>query len=228
MAVCKCRRVSPDSTVTSPIPIQRMWTGWLPPFATLVHKGRRSGKVYRTPVNVFNATVDGKPGFAILLTYGPDRDWLKNITAAGGCRMRHNGKTFDVGNPKVVSKAEAASHMNLQDAIGLRPAAVRAGGVADADSLRPHDAHRRDPGAAGRPARQPGQRRGQLRRSHRLAGRVDQRRDPGRKARRRCGVRLHRALRAKRDPERPDDSAGAGHATRCTAGRVRTASTRPR
>ena len=30
--------------------------------------------------------VDGKPGVAILLTYGPDRDWLKNLTAAGGGR----------------------------------------------------------------------------------------------------------------------------------------------
>lgn len=93
-------------------PIQRLWTGWLPPFATLEHKGRRSGKVYRTPVNVFKATVDGKPGFAIMLTYGPDRDWLKNIRAAGGCRMRHNGRSFDVGDPRVVSKAEAASHLD--------------------------------------------------------------------------------------------------------------------
>lgn len=45
--------------------------------------GRRSGKPYRTPVNVFSTGVDGKPGVAILLTYGPDRDWLKNPT---GCR----------------------------------------------------------------------------------------------------------------------------------------------
>ncbi|APA77826.1 MULTISPECIES: nitroreductase family deazaflavin-dependent oxidoreductase [Mycobacterium avium complex (MAC)] len=92
-------------------PIQRMWAGWLPPFGIVEHVGRRSGKPYRTPVNLFNADVDGKPGVAILLTYGPDRDWLKNLTAAGGGRIRSRGKTFGVADPRVVSKAEAASHL---------------------------------------------------------------------------------------------------------------------
>ncbi len=73
-------------------PIQRMWAGWLPPFAIVEHVGRRSGKPYRTPVNVFSTNVDGKPGVAILLTYGPDRDWLKNLTTAGGGQMRHKGR----------------------------------------------------------------------------------------------------------------------------------------
>jgi deazaflavin-dependent oxidoreductase (nitroreductase family) len=52
-------------------PIQRMWAGRLPSFGILEHVGRRSCKPYRTPVNVFSADVDGKPGVAILLTYGP-------------------------------------------------------------------------------------------------------------------------------------------------------------
>lgn len=77
-------------------PIQRLWAGWLPAFAILEHVGRRSGKPYRTPLNVFSADVDGRAGVAILLTYGPNRDWLKNITAAGGGRMRRYGKTFGV------------------------------------------------------------------------------------------------------------------------------------
>jgi len=47
-------------------------------------------------------------GVAILLTYGPDRDWLKNLTAAGGGRMQRRGRTFAVTDPRVVSKAEAA------------------------------------------------------------------------------------------------------------------------
>jgi hypothetical protein len=57
-------------------PIQRMWAGWLPPFAILEHVGRRSGTPYRTPVNAFNATVDGKPGVAIRRrrrTHAPQR-----------------------------------------------------------------------------------------------------------------------------------------------------------
>jgi deazaflavin-dependent oxidoreductase (nitroreductase family) len=98
-------------------PVQRLWAGWLPPFAIVEHVGRRSGKPYRTPVNVFSTTVDGKPGVAILLTYGPDRDWLKNLTAAGGGRMRRNGRSFGIADPHVVTKAEAAP----QVAPGWRP-----------------------------------------------------------------------------------------------------------
>lgn len=92
-------------------PINRLWAGWLPMHGILEHVGRRSGKPYRTPLVVFTADVSGQPGVAILLTYGPNRDWLKNITAAGGGRMQRNGKTFGVTDPQVVTKAEAAPHV---------------------------------------------------------------------------------------------------------------------
>lgn len=89
-------------------PIQRMWAGWAPTMGILEHVGRRSGKQYRTPLTVFSARVDGQDAVAVLLTYGPDRDWLKNITAAGGGTMRRYGKSFRVTNPQVMPKAEAA------------------------------------------------------------------------------------------------------------------------
>jgi deazaflavin-dependent oxidoreductase (nitroreductase family) len=88
-------------------PIQRMWAGWAPSFGILEHVGRRSGKPYRTPLSVFSTD----DGVAILLTYGPDRDWLKNITAAGGATLRRHGKTFAVTNPRVMSRDEAAPHV---------------------------------------------------------------------------------------------------------------------
>jgi deazaflavin-dependent oxidoreductase (nitroreductase family) len=102
-------------------PVGRMFAGWLPPLGIVEHVGRRSGKPYRTPVTVFSAAVDGKPGVAIVLTYGPDRDWLKNLTAAGGGRMRRNGKSFGVADPKVVTTAEAAAHVTR----GARPILTR-------------------------------------------------------------------------------------------------------
>jgi deazaflavin-dependent oxidoreductase (nitroreductase family) len=93
-------------------PIQRMWAGWLPPFAIVEHVGRKSGKQFRTPVNAFYTTVDGKPGVVIALTYGPNRDWLKNLKAAGGGRMRRNATTFGIADPRVVDKTEAAQYVN--------------------------------------------------------------------------------------------------------------------
>jgi deazaflavin-dependent oxidoreductase (nitroreductase family) len=93
-------------------PIQRMWAGWLPPFGILEHVGRRSGKQYRTPLSVFSAEIDGKPGVVIMLTYGPDRDWLKNLNAAGGGRMRRYTRTFGVTDPRTVTREEAARHVS--------------------------------------------------------------------------------------------------------------------
>jgi deazaflavin-dependent oxidoreductase (nitroreductase family) len=103
-------------------PIQRLWAGRIPAHGILEHVGRRSGTSYRTPLVVFDADVNGQPGVAILLTYGPNRDWLKNITAANGGRMRRYGKTFGVTDPRVVSKAEAAEHVTR----GWRPIFARA------------------------------------------------------------------------------------------------------
>lgn len=88
-------------------PIQRMWAGWAPTFGILEHVGRKSGKAYRTPLTVFSTDT----GVAILLSYGPDRDWLKNITAAGSAEIRRHGKTIRLVDPRVVSKAEAAPHV---------------------------------------------------------------------------------------------------------------------
>ncbi|MCV7029344.1 nitroreductase family deazaflavin-dependent oxidoreductase [Mycobacterium sherrisii] len=93
-------------------PIQRLWAGWAPTYAIIEHTGRKSGKQFRTPVSAFEATVDGKPGIAVLLTYGPDRDWLKNLTAAGGGRMRRHGKTFGISAPQIMSRDDAAQRVS--------------------------------------------------------------------------------------------------------------------
>ncbi|HTI74543.1 MAG TPA: nitroreductase family deazaflavin-dependent oxidoreductase [Mycobacterium sp.] len=85
-------------------PIQRIWAGWAPGMGILEHAGRKSGKQYRTPLNVFPT----EDGVVIVLTYGPDRDWLKNISAAGRAQMKSRGKTTEFVEPKVVPKAEAA------------------------------------------------------------------------------------------------------------------------
>lgn len=88
-------------------PIQRIWAGYLPTLGILEHVGRKSGKIFRTPLTVFSTD----EGFAILLTYGPNRDWLKNINAAGGGRIKRHGHTVAVTDPRTVSRAEAATEV---------------------------------------------------------------------------------------------------------------------
>jgi deazaflavin-dependent oxidoreductase (nitroreductase family) len=57
------------------------------PFALVIHTGRKSGRVYETPIIV--RPIDG--GFMIELTYGPGVDWYRNVVAAGGCRILFHG-----------------------------------------------------------------------------------------------------------------------------------------
>jgi deazaflavin-dependent oxidoreductase (nitroreductase family) len=75
-----------------------LFAGWLPGFGILTHVGRKSGKVYRTPVNVFRAG----NGFTIALTYSSQSEWVKNVLAAGSCELKTVGKNYRLSAPKVV------------------------------------------------------------------------------------------------------------------------------
>jgi deazaflavin-dependent oxidoreductase (nitroreductase family) len=75
-----------------------LFAGWLPGFGILTHVGRKSGKVYRTPVNVFRAS----NGFIIALTYSSESEWVKNVLAAGGCELKTRGKRYQLSAPKIV------------------------------------------------------------------------------------------------------------------------------
>ena len=70
--------------------ITSLFAGWMPGFGILTHVGRKSGKVYRTPVNVFRAS----NGFIIALTYSSQSEWAKNVLAAGGCELETRGRNI--------------------------------------------------------------------------------------------------------------------------------------
>ena len=78
-------------------PVTRLVTGRVPGFGTVIHVGRRSSRVYRTPVNVFR---DGED-WIIALTYGSDVQWVRNVRAAGGCELETRGRTLELTGPEV-------------------------------------------------------------------------------------------------------------------------------
>jgi deazaflavin-dependent oxidoreductase (nitroreductase family) len=78
--------------------ITSRFAAWLPGFGIITHVGRKSGKVYRTPVNVFRAP----NGFLVALTYGTQSEWVKNVLAAGGCEIETRGRRYQLTAPTVV------------------------------------------------------------------------------------------------------------------------------
>ena len=70
---------------------------WAPGLGLVIHRGRRSGRLYQTPVNVFAA----KDRYVFALTYGPDTDWVKNVLAASGCELRTRGRAIRLVSPRL-------------------------------------------------------------------------------------------------------------------------------
>jgi deazaflavin-dependent oxidoreductase (nitroreductase family) len=70
----------------------------LPGFGILTHVGRKSGRVYRTPVNVFRAP----EGFLIALTYGRESEWVRNVLAANGCQLETRRVRYLLSAPTIV------------------------------------------------------------------------------------------------------------------------------
>jgi deazaflavin-dependent oxidoreductase (nitroreductase family) len=98
----------------------------VPGLGVVVHRGRRTGRQYQTPVNVFREA----DGYIIALTYGPDADWVKNVEAAGGCELKTRGRVLRMAQPRVYRDETRR---------GIRPVerqALRLIGVADFLSLK--------------------------------------------------------------------------------------------
>ena len=84
--------------------IQGLYAWLIPPWAVILHRGRRSGRQYRTPLFAFRR---GRT-LVIALFYGEESDWLRNLRAGGGHVIRA-GRTFTVGPPEVIETSAAGS-----------------------------------------------------------------------------------------------------------------------
>jgi deazaflavin-dependent oxidoreductase (nitroreductase family) len=83
-------------------PITRPVAKKLPAFAILTHRGRESGRTYRTPINVFRRGDD----YLFFLTYGSDVQWVKNVLAAGSCSIETRGRVVELVGPELITDPE--------------------------------------------------------------------------------------------------------------------------
>lgn len=79
-------------------PITRLFVHRLPGFGVITHRGRKSGSIHRTPMNVFR---DGD-AYVFALTYGSDVHWVKNVLAAGSAELQVRGRTVRLADPELL------------------------------------------------------------------------------------------------------------------------------
>jgi deazaflavin-dependent oxidoreductase (nitroreductase family) len=103
--------------------------GRMPGFGIVVHRGRGTGVVYRTPVNVFR-----RPGgFRIALTYGRG-DWVRNVLDAGEAKLLTRRRVRRIANPVIVRDA---GHTGFPMPVRLALRAIGADEVLEVDDAGP-------------------------------------------------------------------------------------------
>ena len=110
-------------------PLTRLFAGHVPMFGIVRHRGRRSGRPFRAPVNVFR---DGDD-YLVALTYSSQVDWVRNVLAAGGCELETGGRLVHLTDPELFVDPQRRlmpfpvrqflSLVNVTEFLRLRPAA---------------------------------------------------------------------------------------------------------
>src|SRR5215216_2136647 len=83
-------------------PVLRPVVVRLPGFGILTHRGRTTGRLYHTPINVFRRG----DAYLFFLTYGSDAQWVKNILAAGSCSLETRGRVVQLVEPELITDPE--------------------------------------------------------------------------------------------------------------------------
>ena len=91
--------------------VQGIYAWILPPWAVILHRGRRSRRPYRTPLLAFKRDRT----LIIALLYGDESDWLRNLQAGGG-RLLRMGRTYELSAPRVLDTSAASELSRLSPA----------------------------------------------------------------------------------------------------------------
>ena len=73
------------------------------PIALIRHHGRKSGRVYETPIIAAKTNAH----FIFALTYGSEVDWYRNILAQHGAELLWRGRWYVLSDPQLIDAREA-------------------------------------------------------------------------------------------------------------------------
>ena len=115
-------------------PVSRLFVRWLPGFGILGYRGRKSGKAYRTPMNVFRHG----DAWVFALTYGSDVQWVKNVIAAGEATLEIRRRRIRLVAPELfvdpqrrlmpLGVRQVLGLMRVSEFMRMRPARPERGG----------------------------------------------------------------------------------------------------
>jgi deazaflavin-dependent oxidoreductase (nitroreductase family) len=80
-------------------PPLRLWAPHLRHMAVIEHRGRTSGRPYRTPVMAFI----GDGHLCVVLNYGERSDWVRNVMSAGSAEVVNKETRYLLSSPSIVS-----------------------------------------------------------------------------------------------------------------------------
>jgi deazaflavin-dependent oxidoreductase (nitroreductase family) len=98
------RTVRVAARIINPLTLLIAGRSWMPILGVLRHRGRRSGRIYATPLGM-------RPlgdGFIMPRTFGRDAAWYLNVKAAGWGVATYKGHDYTLIDPQVVDYATAA------------------------------------------------------------------------------------------------------------------------
>ncbi|WP_353808774.1 nitroreductase family deazaflavin-dependent oxidoreductase [Agromyces sp. SYSU T00194] len=91
---------------TAPIASALAGRRFVPLWALIRHRGRRSGTDYATPIAV--VPTRDRSIVMIGLPWGARTNWARNVLAAGGATLRWKGREVELHAPRVVEGADAS------------------------------------------------------------------------------------------------------------------------
>lgn len=90
--------------------------------ALLTQVGRRSGKVYQTPVGA----MPYGDGFVVSLPYDSQTDWCRNVRAAGTCELAWKGQSYTLTRPEILPGSQVFPALSV-----VRRLMLKGGGIHD-------------------------------------------------------------------------------------------------
>jgi len=121
---------------------------WMPIVGILHHRGRRTGRMYASPLGMRPAG----DGFVIPLTFSEHSAWYQNVVAAGRGVVTYGGRNHEVGSPEVVDFAVAAPAFPRYERLQFRAIGItqflRLTAASDKEESMSIEKSRRSPGLA--------------------------------------------------------------------------------